>query len=322
MKTFQYVFPNDVNSVPKLLQESESTMLYAGGTDALARMKEGIVEPDMVINLKKLGDLDYIKEDSKGLHIGAGTRLTDIIDNKQAQEYPGFIEAVKSVGTIQLRNMGTLGGNLCQKPRCWYFRSNRFPCLRKHGDTCYAIYGDNKYHCILGGGPCFIVHPSDVAPMLIALNAQVEIMGAKGSRIINVEDLYVLPEEDPYNETILKQDEMVTKVMIPAQAKSQNGHYVKFRERDSFDFAMVSVAIAGTISSNTVSDIRIAYGGVAPKPWRASKAEQVLQGKVISDEMILEAGNAEFSAAEPLEQNEYKVVLARNLLKRAIREMI
>lgn len=321
MKTFQTIFPQDVKSVPKILNEMENSYIYAGGTDALIRLREGVTQPEVLVNLKKLDELNTIKEDSEGLHIGAGAKLTDILENEQAAHYPGLLEAVGSVATIQLRNMGTIGGNLCQRPRCWYYRSHRFPCLRKGGDTCYAIYGDNKYHCIVGGGPCFIVHPSDIGPMLIALDAQLEILNAKGTRMINVEDLYVLPEDDPYHETILKQDELITKVVIPASAKSMQSHYVKFRERDSFDFAMVSVAVAAKMSGDTISDIRVAYGGVAPKPWRATKAEEALKGKTLSDDVLLNAGQTEFANADPLEQNEYKIVLARNLLKRAMREM-
>jgi len=322
MKSFQYVNPKDVKSIPQILADAgEAALLYAGGTDALARMKEGINSPDIVVNLKKLKDLSFIKADSEGLQIGAGTKLVDILESKQAKDFAGLIEAVKSVGTIQLRNMGTLGGNLCQRPRCWYYRSARFDCLRKGGDTCFAIYGDNKYHCIIGGDPCFIVHPSDIAPMLIALDAQIEIVGLDGERQVKAEEFFVLPEQDPYHENILKQHELVTKIVVPAESKTLKSHYVKFRERDSFDFAMVSVAVAAHMSGTTVSDVRIAYGGVAPKPWRASKAEAALTGKEATEENILNAAAAEFADAEPLEQNEYKVRLAKNLLKRTFREL-
>ncbi len=321
MKAFEYVYPNNLKAVPRLLAKAgDKALLYAGGTDALARMKEGIVEPEMLINLKKLPELAEIREDRKGLYIGAAARLVDIIDNKQAQAYAGLIEAVKSVGTIQLRNMGTLGGNLCQRPRCWYYRNVKFDCLRKGGDTCFAVDGDNKYHCIIGGDPCFIVHPSDIAPMLIALDATFEISGAK-KRKVAAADFFILPEEDPYHENVLARDEFVTGVFIPKKAKSLASHYVKFRERDSFDFAMVSVAVAANVDGKTLSDVRIAYGGVAPKPWPAALAEKMLEGVQATEENILAAAAKEFANAEPLDQNEYKVLLARNLLKRAFREL-
>ncbi len=322
MKSFEYVNPKDIKAVPKILTEAGSkALLYAGGTDALARMKEGVSRPDVVVNLKNLRELNFIKADRKGLFIGAGTLLADILEDKEAQAYPGLIEAVTSVGTIQLRNMGTLGGNLCQRPRCWYYRSDRFNCLRKGGDTCFAIYGENKYHCIAGGDPCFIVHPSDVAPMLIALDAQIFILGPKGEKKVKADDFFVLPDTDPFKENILKDDELVTKVFIPAASKSLKSHYVKFRERDSFDFAMVSVAVAAKVDGEKLSNVRIVYGGVAPKPWRALSAEKMLEGKSASEDDVLKAGVVEFADAEPLEQNEYKVVLARNLLKRAVREL-
>ena len=323
MKAFEYVYPNELKSVPKLMTEfGDKALLYAGGTDALARMKEGIVEPDVVVNLKKLAALSFIKEDRKGLHIGASTRLIEILNNKPAQQYPGLIEAVKSVGTIQLRNMGTIGGNLCQKPRCWYYRNIKFDCLRKGGSTCFAVDGENKYHCIIGGDPCYIVHPSDVAPMLIALGAEIKVLGQEGSRMVDAESFFVLPEQDPFHENILKNDEIVAGVLIPAKAKFLQSHYVKFRERDSFDFAMVSVAVAAKASGSVLSDVRITYGGVAPKPWKARIAEKALEGATANDETVLAAAEKEFAQADPLAQNEYKVILAKNLLKRAVRELL
>lgn len=322
MKAFEYVYPKDLKSIPKILAEAgDKALLYAGGTDALARMKEGVSRPDVVVNLKKVPDLSFIKSDRKGLHIGAGTLLADIIDSKEAQEYPGLVEAVKSVGTIQLRNMGTLGGNICQRPRCWYYRSDRFDCLRKGGDTCFAIYGENKYHCIVGGGPCYIVHPSDIAPMLIALDAQIFVLGSKGEKKVRAEEFFILPEQDSSKENILAEDQVVTKILIPEASKSLKSHYVKFRERDSFDFAMVSIALAAKMDGAVMSDVRIVYGGVAPKPWKAVSAEKMLEGKSVTEDDALKAAVVEFADAEPLEQNEYKVVLARNLLKRAVREL-
>lgn len=322
MKSFQYVFPKDLQAIPKLLAEyGGKCLLYAGGTDALARMKDGIVSPELVINLKKIKELTIVKANRKRVEIGAAVRLSDIADDARIRIFPGLVEAIESVATIQLRNMGTIGGNLNQRPRCWYYKSPRFPCLRKGGETCFAIYGENKYHCILGGYPCYIVHPSDIAPMLIALDAELEILGMQKTRQIKVEDFYVLPEQNPLQETVLQADELVTRILVPQKAGQLKSHYIKFRERDSFDFAMVSVAVAGKVNDAVLSDVRIVFGGVAPKPWRARKAEQVLQGQKMSDDLLDQAAAAELDAAEPLEQNEYKVILARNLMKRAIREM-
>ncbi len=323
MKNFEYIYPKDAETIPALLSAKEGeSLLYAGGTDVLARLKEGLEKPEQLINLKAVEQLQYIRRDDKGLYIGAGTFLADLIDNQDAQKYPGLIEAAESIGTIQLRNMGTVGGNLCQRPRCWYFRSRHFKCLRKHGDTCFAIFGENKYHAILGGDPCYIVHPSDLAPMLMALDARVTILGPQGNRRIALEELYVLPEQDPYHETVLKPQEVLTEVFIPAASATLKSHYIKFRERKSIDFAMVSVAIAASVNGKQLSNVRVVLGGVAPKPWRARQSEKVLEGSEVTDPLLEAAGKAEMKNAQPLEQNEYKVILSKNLIKRAVRELL
>jgi len=321
MKNFEYIYPQNAESIPALLAAEEGqTLLFAGGTDAMMRMKEGLVKPQQLVNLKGVGELNFIREEKDGLHIGATTLLGDLVENKAAQKWPGLIEAAESIATIQLRNMGTVGGNLCQRPRCWYFRSRHFHCLRKHGDTCFAIYGENKYHAILGGDPCYIVHPSDLAPMLIALGAKVNINGPEGAREIALEDFYVLPEQDVHHETVLKPQEVLTEIIVPHQ--SGKSHYLKFRERQSMDFALISVAVAAKISGKKLSNVRVAFGGVAPKPWRAKRAEKILEGKIADKEAVTKAGDAEMANAEPLTQNEYKVILAKNLLKRAMRELL
>lgn len=321
MKNFEYIYPKDMESIATILSPSEgNTMLYAGGTDALSRLKEGIDSPEKIVNLKSVKELSFIRSDEAGLHIGAGTTLVDLLENNDAKKYPGLVEAILSIGTPQLRNMGTVGGNLCQRPRCWYFRSRHFPCARKHGDTCFAVDGRNKYHAIIGGDPCYIVHPSDLAPMLISLGAKLDIIGPQGSRQIPLEELYVLPAQDLYHETILGPQEIVTEVLVPKP--SGKSHYLKFRERKSFDFAMVSVAVKANVSGTKVSEVKIVFGGIAPKPWRARKAEKFLEGKEASSYNVEQAGAVELADAEPLEENEYKVILAKNLLRRAFREIV
>ncbi len=321
MKNFEYIYPKNTDSIPSLLSAKEGqTLLFAGGTDAIARLKEGLEKPQQLLNLKSVKELNFIREDGDGLHIGAATHLADLAKNKNAQKWTGLIEAANSIGTIQLRNMGTVGGNLCQRPRCWYFRSRHFHCLRKHGETCFAIYGENKFHAILGGDPCYIVHPSDLAPMFIALQAKVKISGTAGQREIALEDFYVLPEQDVHHENVLKPQELLTEIIVPHQ--SGKSHYLKFRERKSMDFALTSVAVVAQVSGKKLSNVRIAFGGVAPKPWRAKIAEKNLEGKNADGDVVEKAGNAELATAEPLAKNEYKVILAKNLLKRAIRELM
>ena len=321
MKNFEYIFPKNAESIPAILKESgPATMIYAGGTDALARMKEGIDRPEKLVNLKNVEELNYIKASDIGLQIGAVTRLVDLVENESVKKIKGLHTAAQSIGTVQLRNMGTVGGNLCQRPRCWYFRSRHFPCLRKHGEECYAVSGENKYHAVLGGGPCYIVHPSDLAPMLIALDSRAVIHSPGGPREILLQDFFVLPEQDTYRETILKPGEYLHEIMVPATNK--RSHYLKFRERKSIDFAIVSVAVTANVSGKKLSQVSIVLGGVAPVPWQAKKAAALLEGNLADDALLQKAAQAELAAAEPLEQNEYKVTLAINLIKRAVRELI
>jgi xanthine dehydrogenase YagS FAD-binding subunit len=319
MKRFEYVYPKSLESIPKILAKGNGqALLYAGGTDIIARMKEGIDKPQQVINLKAIKELNYIKEDAEIYRIGATTRLVELIRHESLQKLSGLITAAKSVGSIQLRNMGTVGGNLCQRPRCWYFRSRHFPCLRKKGDICFAVGGENKYHCVLGGDPCFIVHPSDLAPALISLDARVRILGPTGQKEVKLEDFFVLPATDPTRETILSPQEILTEVIIPR--KLVKSYYLKHKERESLDFALVSISIAGNTNGGRLSDVRIVMGGVAPIPWRARKAEAVLEGKTVNGSLFEKAADAELSDAFPLAQNEFKIYLTKNLLKRALGE--
>lgn len=322
MKNFTFVQPKQAATLPNLLASQEGiTLPYAGGTDALARMKEGLLAPEQVIYLNALPELSGIKENKKEIDIGAVTTITDLAAHPAVQAITGLREAALSVATLQLRNMGTVGGNLCQRPRCWYYRNRLFPCLRKGGEICYAVNGDNKYHAILGGDPCFIVHPSDLAPMLLALNASVLIRHPKGENRLALENFFVLPSKDVQHENVLAPQEIVTRILVPKQPQLRS-HYIKFRERQSFDFAMVSVAIAAQVGITTVRDLRIVFGGVAPKPWRARNAEQILEGRPVTEELLAKAANAEMEEAMALDQNGYKIILAKNLLKRALRELM
>jgi xanthine dehydrogenase YagS FAD-binding subunit len=322
MKNFTFVQPNKAATLPDLLASREGlTLPYAGGTDALARMKEGLVAPAQVIDLKTIPELTGIKEHKKEIDIGAITTLSDLAGHPAVKGITGLHEAALSVATLQLRNRGTIAGNLCQRPRCWYYRSRRFPCLRKGGEVCFAVNGENKYHAILGGDPCFIVHPSDLAPMLVALNAGVMIRHPRGENRLALEDFFVLPSADVHHENVLAPQEIVTRILVPKNPL-QRSHYIKFRERQSFDFAMVSVAVAAQVGGKAVRDLRIVFGGVAPRPWRARKAEEILEGQTVTEERLLQAAKAELAEAMALDQNVYKIILARNLLKRAMLELL
>ena len=210
---FNYIQPKSLEEAVKF---GETAQLYAGGTDLIGLMKDDIIQSEKVINLKNLKGLDKIEDKgSKGLEIGPLVKIADLIENNIVQEkYPLLVQTAKEIASPQLRNMGTVGGNICQRPRCWYYRGD-FDCIRKGGDTCFAVGGENKFHCIIGGGPCFIVHPSDLAVALLALDAKIEITSKDGQKTVPVNDFFILPEEDATKENILKSSEIVTKIIIP-----------------------------------------------------------------------------------------------------------
>jgi xanthine dehydrogenase YagS FAD-binding subunit len=232
--------------------------------------------------------------------------------------FPVLSQAAASVGTPQIRNMGTLGGNLCQRPRCWYYRGEYFDCLRKGGDTCYAVTGNNKYHGLLGVEPCYIVHPSDTAPALIALGAKMKIVGPEGERIIPLEEFFISPEENVTRENILEPNEVVAEVQIPDQPYGTKNLYLKVQEKPSMDFALASVAAVVTMDGSICEKANLVLGGVAPVPWRAKDAEQELSGKRITEDVTQRAAEATVKEATPLGQNDYKVTLTKALVKRAL----
>lgn len=222
----------------------------------------------------------------------------------------------------QIRNVATLGGNLCQRPRCWYYRGSLFKdCYRKGGGTCYAIAGENQYNAIMGGHNCYMVSTSDLAPALTALNARVEIATAKGSRVVAIEQFYVGPEKNVLRENILTPQEMVAAVEIPNPATTSKGIYLKLKERQAFDFAIVSVAVNLTIKNNIVTDSRIVFGGIAPRPLRVAKAEAVLKGKRVND-VISRACEAALDGAQPMSKNGYKVAAAKGILEEALSSLV
>lgn len=320
MKSFEFVNPSGLKEVPALLgQNRDRAVLLAGGIDLLGELKEGLVEPDRVINLKAVPGLNAIKADGKGLRIGALATLTQIESDPAIQKtYRALADAAASVGSVQIRNVGTLGGNLCQRPRCWYYRGEAFHCLKKGGAKCFAVDGNNKYNAILGGGPSYIVHPSDTAPALIALGAKVTLLGAKGSRTLPLEEFFVLPGEVLRRENVLAPDEIVTEVEVPAPAPGAKSVYLKFQEKESMDFALSAVAVALTMSGDTIRTARVVLGGVAPKPWPAKEADALLAGQRPSEDLLRRAADAALAKAQPLGYNDYKVPLTKTLIQRAV----
>ena len=319
MDKFSYINPARLEQVPGLLKNDWQSKVIAGGTDLVGEMKDYVESPKRLVDLKSIPGLDQIEVDNQGVTIGAMTTLTDIAEHTDIQKnYAALAQSAGVVASPQIRNVGTLGGNLCQRPRCWYYRDPDAICLKKGGDVCYALSGLNKYHAIFGGGPVYIVHPSDIAPALVALGAEVTILGASGARTIPMEDFFILPTvANPFRENILASNEIITRIRVPKPDTNTTSFYLKLHERGSFDFALVSVAGVFQVQGKKCQQLSLVLGGVAPTPWRSSEAEQVLRGQVISEALAQRAGEAAVKNADPMSDNGYKVTLTQNLIKRA-----
>ncbi len=302
--------------------KGEGAHVHAGGTDLLGCLHDHVFGADKVVSISGLKELKGIRGTSDGgLSIGALTTITEVATNPVVRKrFPGLAQAAADVASPQLRNQGTLGGNLCQRPRCWYFRGE-FHCLKKGGDLCYAESGENRYHAIFGGTPCYIVHPSDTAPMLMAMGASLRIAGPRGNRVVRLDDFFVLPEVDVTRENTLADGELVTEIMIPASASGLKTSYRKVRERGAWDFALASAALALRVDDGRVSEANIVLGGVAPIPWRSRRAEEALNGRSIDDSVANAVAEAAVEKADPLEQNAYKISLVRGIVTESLLAM-
>ena len=326
MKSFEWTNPATISDAVKLLSTGasgdidEAPRPIAGGQDLLTTMKDYTSRPSRLVNLKSIRGLNRLSLDSKGLTIGALITLTELEEHQPTRKnMPGLVEAAHSIATPQIRNLGTVGGNLCQRPRCWYFRLEEVNCLKKGGSECYAATGENKYNAIFGGGPSFIVHPSDLAPMFMALGAQLTVVGPTGKRTIPIDKFFILPADGNIRrENVLKNEDIITEIFVPASRLAANSTYLKFKERESLDFAMASVAVALDLQDKTVRDARIVLGGVAPIPWRVPEAEKFVTGKTLSKEVLEQAGKIALQGATPLAKNAYKVPLTQTLVRRAL----
>lgn len=324
MKNFKLAEPQTIEQALALISKAgEKMFLMSGGTDLLTEIKEGVLEPDIVIDLKTIQGLSFIKKEKDGVHIGALATVADLAsDPLIRQEYAGLHEAALSVATPQIRNVGTVGGNLCQRPRCWYYRDSQVACRKKGGSQCYASRGRNKYHAIFGGGMCYIVYPSDLAPALISFDAQVIISSPRGEKTMPLANFYVLPSKNVRRENVLGPDEILREVKIPLAKKEDKSTYVKLKERGTWDFALVSAAVKGTVSGKGFSDLKIVLGGVAPIPWRLEKVEDALRKKKVSEALIKDASRAALEEAKPLEENGYKKALVEAAISRAVMSLI
>jgi len=311
---FSYVRPKNLKEAIKQLS-SPGAGLHAGGTDILGCLRDHVFDIKKLVSISGLKELKGITKTSDGgLRIGALTTITAVAEHPAVNEhYAALAQAAREVASPQLRNQGTMGGNLCQKPRCWYYRGE-FNCLRKGGETCFAVAGENQYHCILGGGPCFIVHPSDTAPALVVFDASVRITGPKGSRTVSVEKFHVLPRTDVRRETVLGPGEIVTEIVLPP-SRGLRSSYRKVRARASWDFALAGIALALRFKDGVVADARAVLSGAAPAPWRSREIEAAITGKKLDADVITKAAEAAMKNAQPLKENEYKVPLFRGMIE-------
>jgi xanthine dehydrogenase YagS FAD-binding subunit len=317
MHPFEHINPANLSAAIRLLGDPQMEAI-AGGTDLLGELKKRIRAPRGLVNLKAIHGLNKIRVEKK-LTIGALVTLSEMERHPAIlKRFPILQQAISLAATPQLRNMGTVAGNLCQHPRCWYYRSPLFHCWLKGGQKCFAVRGENKYHAILGGEICHAVHPSDLAPPLMALDAQVQVAGPKGRRKIPLEEIYQNPRKDRRQMTVLKRNELITEVILPVPSRKSQAIFLKAMERKAWSFALVSLAAFVSFDGNRIEKVRLVLGGVAPIPWRAKEAEEVLAGEKFSEEVIKAAGEAAVAGARPLKDNGYKIQLAKGLIQKAL----
>jgi xanthine dehydrogenase YagS FAD-binding subunit len=318
MHTFAYHSADTVADAVRHLADAGAAPL-GGGTDLLVLIDEGLASPNVLVDLRRIrGARGVTIESDDAVRVGGATRVSDLAEHAVIREqFPALARACEAVGTPALRNMGTLGGNLCQRPRCWYFRRN-VRCHKNGGDFCPAVAGENQYLAILGGGPCYIVHPSDPAVALTALDARVELTGSGGSRWVEMAEFYLLPRQRMDRETVLEPHEFVTAVALPRESAGGVQLYYKLMQRGAWDFALVSLAAV----RRPDGEVRLVLGGVAPRPWRVtSSVEEDVSSGELDDEAIETLAMRALIDAEPLSKNGYKVELAASLLRQAMAEL-
>jgi xanthine dehydrogenase YagS FAD-binding subunit len=325
MKAFANANPRDLKQAVALAEQARrdgrQASFAGGGSDLLGLAKERLVAPDVLVSLKAIKGLDRVTASAGGTDIG-GLISLDALSTHPAvrREYAVLAEAAGSVATPQIRNVGTLAGNICQRPWCWYYR-NGFKCFKNGGQTCYSIVGENQFHSIFGGGPSFIVHPSDTAPALVALDATFRIVGPAGERTIPAADFFVLPRANPARENVLEADEVLASVQVGAARPGMRSTYHKILDREAWTHAVVSAAIVLEMESGVCRSARIVLGGVAPIPWRLPEVEGLLAGQRITSDLAAKAAEAALAGARPLEKNAYKIPLTKGVVRRTLLEL-
>jgi xanthine dehydrogenase YagS FAD-binding subunit len=320
MQPFEYRSPATIDEALQQLQTANgASQPLAGGTDLLTLMKADIAAPMQLINIKDIREIPRdITQTAEGMMLGALATLSDIeLHPAIAQRYPALAEAAAVAATPQLRNMATLGGNLLQRPRCWYFRNPRFHCWLKGGLDCQARDGQNQHHALFGGSPCVAVHPSDIAPALLALGAEVQLRGPGGQRTLPLDAFFASPTDERRTETMLD-DELVLSVRLPTPPQGTRSTYLKAMDRKVWAFALVSVAAVLRLEGRKIADARLVLGGVAPIPWRVQAAERALIGADADTVLFDHVAELALADAQPLGHNAYKLSLAKVLIRRAL----
>jgi xanthine dehydrogenase YagS FAD-binding subunit len=319
MRPFEYMSPTSAQQVPALLGKSWGEVeILAGGSDLLSLMKDEITTPKRLVNIKNIAGLHAISNENGNLQLGALVTLDSISAATDIQKHhPMLAAAAGDAASPQIRNVATIGGNLCQRPRCWYYRTGHGLLAQQDGKS-LVLEGDNRYHAILGNdGPAYFVSPSTVAPVLIAYNAKVRILGARGQREVPAEKFFVVPKTDQQREHDLQPDEMITHVIVPPAPNVRAAHY-EVRQKEAFDWPYATAAVALRMNGSTVESARVVMGHVAPVPWVSTEAAQALQGKAVTPGTADEAAQAAVSKAKSLGRNTQKIHLARVAVKRAI----
>ena len=325
MKTFANVNARDLQQAiaqsAGARQSGHAASFAGGGSDLLQLVKDRIVQPDVIVNLKPIKGLNQLTADSGGMMIGGLVTLDALSGDARIQrQYAVLAEAAGSVATPQIRNVGTIAGNVCQRPWCWYYR-NGFQCLKAGGTQCFSVSGENQFHAILGGGPSYIVHPSDTAPALVALDATFRIVGPSGERQVPAADFFVLPRQNVAAENVLANDEVLASVHVPTAASGMRSLYEKVLDREAWTHAVVSAAVVLRMDGQICRGARVVLGGVAPIPWRLPEVDRLLTGQRITEEVAARAGELAVAGARPLAKNAYKVPLTSALVRRSVLEL-
>jgi len=298
---------------------TDGSIVKAGGIDLMDRLKEGLDSPQRLVNIRNISGLDRIQEMTDGLHLGPLVTL-DHLDKHPVvrSKYTALADAAGHAATPHIRNMATLGGNLAQRPRCWYFRNDQFHCLKKGGGHCFAQQGENEFHAIFDNQPCAIVHPSATATALVALNSKIKLTSAKGTRELPLEQFFILPAEDVRRENVLQPGELITEVIVPPPAAGARSAYTKLGEKESFDWPIAEVAVVLDAPGGTVRTASVILGAAAPVPHRAKAAEAALAGQTVTEETARLAATAALQGATPLHSNHYKVPVFEAVVRRTI----